>query len=96
MSADRMIDLGFEEVVNAILDAIPTTNLKSEDEALALQQVKHLHLLLLLLFLLLLLLLLLWLLLILKNYILEYINIRIIRLQVNLHLFFLYFLINIS
>ncbi|XP_026192501.1 DEAD-box ATP-dependent RNA helicase 21 [Cyclospora cayetanensis] len=36
--ADRMIDLGFEEVVNAILDAIPTTNLKSQDEALALQQ----------------------------------------------------------
>ncbi|KAL8426467.1 hypothetical protein Efla_001769 [Eimeria flavescens] len=36
--ADRMIDLGFEEVVNAILDAIPTSNLKSEDEALALQQ----------------------------------------------------------
>ena len=36
-----MIDLGFEEVVNAILDAIPTTNLKSQDEALALQQVRR-------------------------------------------------------
>lgn len=35
-----MIDLGFEEVVNAILDAIPTSNLKSDDEALALQQVR--------------------------------------------------------
>ncbi|KAF8820291.1 DEAD-family helicase [Cardiosporidium cionae] len=36
--ADRMIDMGFEEIVNEILDMIPTSNLKSEDEALALQQ----------------------------------------------------------
>lgn len=36
--ADRMIDLGFEEVVNFILDLIPTTNLKSEHEATALAQ----------------------------------------------------------
>eukprot|EP00922_Rhytidocystis_sp_ex-Travisia-forbesii_P069871 GHVS01104341.1.p1 GENE.GHVS01104341.1~~GHVS01104341.1.p1 ORF type:complete len:785 (-),score=149.12 GHVS01104341.1:265-2619(-) len=36
--ADRMIDMGFEEVVNCILDMIPTSSLKSEDEALALEQ----------------------------------------------------------
>ncbi len=30
--ADRMIDLGFEGQVNQILDAMPVTNLKSEDE----------------------------------------------------------------
>eukprot|EP00921_Rhytidocystis_pertsovi_P024755 GHVQ01039839.1.p1 GENE.GHVQ01039839.1~~GHVQ01039839.1.p1 ORF type:complete len:727 (-),score=150.54 GHVQ01039839.1:66-2246(-) len=36
--ADRMIDMGFEEIVNSILDLIPTTNLKSEDEAMALEQ----------------------------------------------------------
>lgn len=37
--ADRMIDLGFEEVVNWILDQIPSSNLKSEDENKAFQQV---------------------------------------------------------
>ncbi|PFH35485.1 DEAD-family helicase [Besnoitia besnoiti] len=36
--ADRMIDMGFEEIVNFILDQIPTSNLKSNDEALILQQ----------------------------------------------------------
>ncbi|KAI9351733.1 P-loop containing nucleoside triphosphate hydrolase protein, partial [Zopfochytrium polystomum] len=30
--ADRMIDLGFEETVNAILDALPVSNVKPEDE----------------------------------------------------------------
>lgn len=38
MCSDRMIDMGFEEIVNFILDQIPTTNLKSNDEALILQQ----------------------------------------------------------
>lgn len=33
--ADKMIDLGFEEDVNFILDSIPQTNLKSEDETTA-------------------------------------------------------------
>jgi ATP-dependent RNA helicase DDX23/PRP28 len=33
--ADKMIDLGFEEDVNFILDKIPSTNLKSEDESTA-------------------------------------------------------------
>ena len=33
--ADKMIDLGFEEDVNFILDSIPQTNLKSEDETIA-------------------------------------------------------------
>lgn len=37
--ADRMIDLGFEEIVNWILDQIPSSNLKSEDESQAYQQV---------------------------------------------------------
>ena len=32
---DKMIDLGFEEDVNFILDKIPSTNLKSEDESTA-------------------------------------------------------------
>lgn len=36
--ADRMIDMGFEDIVNWILDQIPSTNLKSEDENQALQQ----------------------------------------------------------
>ncbi|ANQ08827.1 Snrnp protein [Plasmodium coatneyi] len=36
--ADRMMDMGFEESVHFILDKIPTSNLKSEDEALALQE----------------------------------------------------------
>ncbi|EDO06283.1 DEAD/DEAH box helicase family protein [Babesia bovis T2Bo] len=36
--ADRMIDMGFEEIVNDILDCIPTSNLKDLDENLALQQ----------------------------------------------------------
>ena len=30
--ADKMIDLGFEDDVNFILDSIPSTNLKSDDE----------------------------------------------------------------
>mmetsp|Transcript_16321 Transcript_16321/g.39113 ORF Transcript_16321/g.39113 Transcript_16321/m.39113 type:complete len:722 (-) Transcript_16321:859-3024(-) len=30
--ADRMIDMGFEEIVNWILDQIPSSNLKSENE----------------------------------------------------------------
>lgn len=38
----RMIDLGFEEIVNWILDEIPSTNLKSQDEATAYQQVRRL------------------------------------------------------
>ena len=34
--ADRMVlDLGFEESINYILDAIPSTNLKSEEESVA-------------------------------------------------------------
>lgn len=36
--ADRMIDMGFEDIVNEILDCIPTSNLKDEDEDIALQQ----------------------------------------------------------
>ncbi|SCO73166.1 ATP-dependent RNA helicase DDX23, putative [Plasmodium vivax] len=36
--ADRMMDMGFEDSVHFILDKIPTTNLKSEDDALALQE----------------------------------------------------------
>lgn len=36
--ADRMIDMGFEEIVNEILDCIPTSNLKDHDEDTALQQ----------------------------------------------------------
>ncbi|GFE54633.1 DEAD-family helicase [Babesia ovis] len=36
--ADRMIDMGFEEIVNDILDCIPTSNLKDIDEDVALQQ----------------------------------------------------------
>lgn len=38
--ADKMIDLGFEEDVNFILDTIPSTNLKSEEEKAAEQQEK--------------------------------------------------------
>lgn len=37
--ADRMVDMGFEEVVNDILDKIPSTNLKAEDEDTAYEQV---------------------------------------------------------
>ena len=33
--ADKMIDLGFDEDVNFILDSIPQTNLKSENENIA-------------------------------------------------------------
>ena len=36
--ADRMIDLGFEPQVNAVLDAMPSSNIKSEDEVEALKQ----------------------------------------------------------
>jgi len=36
--ADRMIDLGFEPQVNGILDAMPSTHLKSEDETEASRQ----------------------------------------------------------
>ncbi|CRG97964.1 ATP-dependent RNA helicase DDX23, putative [Plasmodium gallinaceum] len=36
--ADRMMDMGFEDTVHYILDKIPTSNLKSEDDALALQE----------------------------------------------------------
>ncbi|CAD2098980.1 ATP-dependent RNA helicase DDX23, putative [Plasmodium vinckei lentum] len=36
--ADRMMDMGFEDAVHFILDNIPTSNLKSEDDALALQE----------------------------------------------------------
>ncbi|SIO73833.1 DEAD-box ATP-dependent RNA helicase [Babesia microti strain RI] len=36
--ADRMVDMGFEEVVNDILDKIPSTNLKAEDEDTAYEQ----------------------------------------------------------
>ncbi|GAW81372.1 ATP-dependent RNA helicase DDX23 [Plasmodium gonderi] len=36
--ADRMMDMGFEDSVHFILDRIPTSNLKSEDDALALQE----------------------------------------------------------
>ncbi|EUD68307.1 hypothetical protein C922_01327 [Plasmodium inui San Antonio 1] len=36
--ADRMMDMGFEDSVHFILDKIPTSNLKSEDDALALQE----------------------------------------------------------
>lgn len=36
--ADRMIDLNFEEAINKILDAMPATQWKSEDEALAQEQ----------------------------------------------------------
>ncbi|AFZ81122.1 DEAD box ATP-dependent RNA helicase family member protein [Theileria equi strain WA] len=36
--ADRMIDMGFEEVVNDILDCIPTTNLKDDNEYTAIEQ----------------------------------------------------------
>eukprot|EP01025_Chloroclados_australasicus_P051999 TRINITY_DN6053_c0_g3_i1.p1 TRINITY_DN6053_c0_g3~~TRINITY_DN6053_c0_g3_i1.p1 ORF type:complete len:839 (-),score=131.55 TRINITY_DN6053_c0_g3_i1:229-2745(-) len=32
--ADRMIDMGFEQQVNAVLDAMPSSNLKPENEAL--------------------------------------------------------------
>ena len=38
--ADRMVELGFDEDVNIILDAIPTTNMKSEDESIAEMQEK--------------------------------------------------------
>lgn len=34
-----MIDMGFEDIVNEILDCIPTSNLKDLDEDVALQQV---------------------------------------------------------
>ena len=33
--ADKMIELGFESSVNYILDSIPASNMKSEDENLA-------------------------------------------------------------
>jgi ATP-dependent RNA helicase DDX23/PRP28 len=36
--ADRMIDMGFEPQVNSVLDAMPVTNLKAEDEHQAAQQ----------------------------------------------------------
>eukprot|EP00375_Theileria_parva_P001229 XP_763900.1 small nuclear ribonucleoprotein [Theileria parva strain Muguga] len=36
--ADRMIDMGFEDVLKYILDCIPSTNLKDRDESSALQQ----------------------------------------------------------
>ncbi|ORM40660.1 DEAD-box ATP-dependent RNA helicase 21 [Babesia sp. Xinjiang] len=36
--ADRMIDMGFEEIVNDILDCIPTSNLRDFDEGTAFQQ----------------------------------------------------------
>ncbi|CDR95183.1 DEAD box RNA helicase, putative [Babesia bigemina] len=36
--ADRMIDMGFEDIVNEILDCIPTSNLKDYDEDVALQE----------------------------------------------------------
>uniref|UniRef100_A0A0G4HV88 RNA helicase n=1 Tax=Chromera velia CCMP2878 TaxID=1169474 RepID=A0A0G4HV88_9ALVE len=36
--ADRMIDMGFEDIVTWILDQIPNTNMKSEDEEEALRQ----------------------------------------------------------
>jgi len=36
--ADRMIDMGFEPQVVRILEAMPTSNLKSEDEDIAVQQ----------------------------------------------------------
>eukprot|EP00914_Ancora_sagittata_P028911 GHVO01057049.1.p1 GENE.GHVO01057049.1~~GHVO01057049.1.p1 ORF type:complete len:825 (+),score=185.62 GHVO01057049.1:32-2476(+) len=36
--ADRMIDMGFEDVVNWILDQIPSTNLKSIDEDMVYKQ----------------------------------------------------------
>lgn len=39
--ADRMIDMGFEDVLKYILDCIPSTNLKDRDESSALQQVSH-------------------------------------------------------
>ena len=32
--ADRMIDMGFEEQVTSILDAMPASNLRPEDETL--------------------------------------------------------------
>ncbi|CEO97006.1 RNA helicase [Plasmodiophora brassicae] len=35
--ADRMIDMGFEDQVNAIMDAMPSSNLRPEDETLAVQ-----------------------------------------------------------
>ena len=36
--ADRMIDMGFEEQVRSILDAMPSSNLKSNDETIAQKQ----------------------------------------------------------
>ncbi|XP_952934.1 DEAD-family helicase, putative [Theileria annulata] len=36
--ADRMIDMGFEDVLKYILDCIPSTNLKDRDESSALEQ----------------------------------------------------------
>jgi ATP-dependent RNA helicase DDX23/PRP28 len=36
--ADRMIDLNFEESINKVLDAMPSTQWKSEDEAVAQEQ----------------------------------------------------------
>ena len=36
--ADRMIDLNFEEAINAILDAMPTAQWKTEKEAIAQEQ----------------------------------------------------------
>ena len=36
--ADRMMELGFEESLNAVLDAMPTTSLKSDNEEIAAQQ----------------------------------------------------------
>merc|ERR1712070_1327430 len=35
--ADRMIDMGFEPQVQGILDAMPSTNLKPEDESVELE-----------------------------------------------------------
>jgi len=37
--ADRMVDMGFEVQVTTVLDAMPSSNLKSEDETLAEQQI---------------------------------------------------------
>jgi ATP-dependent RNA helicase DDX23/PRP28 len=36
--ADKMIEMGFESEIRTILEAMPSTNLKSEDEAIAAQQ----------------------------------------------------------
>jgi len=41
--ADRMVDMGFEVQVTTVLDAMPSSNLKSEDETLAEQQIAALQ-----------------------------------------------------